>query len=65
MQLEMLLEVVPLLLGGFPVFLDGPLGSATVREASVGPDQVVLEDGQWCIRVLELPEYPRLKRLWR
>ncbi|MGW7574373.1 hypothetical protein [Streptomyces sp. NPDC054765] len=44
-QLEALLEVAPLLLGGLPVLLGGPLGPAAVEEAAVGPDQVVLEDG--------------------
>ncbi|WP_328769042.1 hypothetical protein [Streptomyces sp. NBC_00286] len=40
----MLLEVVPLLLGGLPVFLDWAFGPAAVEEAAVGADQVVLED---------------------
>lgn len=44
-ELEVLLEVAPLLRSGLPVLLLGTCHATIVEEAAVGPDQVVLEDG--------------------
>lgn len=46
----MLLEVVPLLLGGLAVLVLRSISSAPVEEAAVGPHQVVLEDRKVCLR---------------
>ncbi|MEV2236219.1 hypothetical protein AB0H69_47810 [Streptomyces phaeochromogenes] len=48
-ELEVLLEVAPLLLGGLPVFLDGTFSPAAIEKAAVGADQVVLEDRELCL----------------
>ncbi|WP_327321051.1 hypothetical protein [Streptomyces sp. NBC_01235] len=48
-QLEVLLEVAPLLLSGLPVFLDRAFGPAAVEEAAVGADQIVLKDREVCL----------------
>ncbi|MFI1769555.1 hypothetical protein ACH41H_47220 [Streptomyces sp. NPDC020800] len=45
----MLLEVVPLLLGGPAVLLLRSISPALVEEAVVGPHQVVLEDRKVCL----------------
>jgi hypothetical protein len=44
-ELEVLLEVVPLLFGGFSVFRLGALRAACGEEGPVGADEFLVEDG--------------------
>ncbi|MEU7642439.1 MULTISPECIES: hypothetical protein [unclassified Streptomyces] len=43
-ELEVLLEVVPLLLGGLTVLVLRSVSPAPVEEAAVGAHEIVLED---------------------
>ncbi|MFF1744068.1 hypothetical protein [Streptomyces mirabilis] len=45
----MLLEVVPLLVGGLAVLVLRSISPAPVEKATVGPHQVVLEDRKVCL----------------
>src|SRR6266550_3796873 len=48
-QLEVFVELAPLVVGGFAVLGLGPNGAALVKEGPVGADQVVLKHGGVCL----------------
>lgn len=53
-ELEVLVELAPLVLGGFAVFGLGSCGPPVVQERPVVADQVVLEDREVCLRGVDV-----------
>jgi len=65
-ELEVLLELAPLVVGGFAVLGRWSHRAACVDEGPVGADEVVLEGGLWRRQIFQLSESPCLSsRRWR